>query len=97
MTKLSQPPARMTVRELHGEIRSHMKIIRVNPKVLDEALMTRLEALVDEIGYRNNKLTTLDQDQQRKLNWWRTLAVAVVAFGFCVISILIAIMLTKGA
>jgi len=97
MTKLPPQVARMTTPELHGEIRSHLKIVRANPQALDEALFTRLELLVDEIGYRNRKLTINDQDQQRKLNWWRTLAVAIVAFGFCVISILIALMLTKGA
>lgn len=97
MTKLRQPVNRMTTDELHGEIRAQLALIQQDPTVLTVDVMRRMEEVVDEIGYRSRQLATADQDQRRKLNWWRTLAAAIVAFGFCAIAILVAIMLTKGA
>jgi len=97
MTKLRQPINRMTTEELHGEIRLQLKLIRQDPKVLTEDVMRRMESVIDEIGYRSRRLATEGQNQQRKLNWWRTMSVAILAFAFCAISFLIAIMLTKGA
>jgi hypothetical protein len=97
MSKLPQPVVHLTTRELHGEIRSWMQRIRQDSTVLDDRVYHRLEALVDEIGYRNNRLATADKDKQRKLNWWRTLSVAIVAFAFCIIAVLLNLLLAKGA